>query len=93
MHEVDRDPQRRARRSLRGAGLENPQFAVLDGELDILHVAEFLFELPQDITEFGRNGWQRTGDRLFRIRRSAARNDVFALGVEHQIDHRLGQPG
>ena len=30
MHEIDGDPQRRARRPLRGARLQDPQFAVLD---------------------------------------------------------------
>ena len=93
VHEVDGDAQRGARRPLRGTGLEHPQFAVLDGEFDILNVAKFLFEPAEDIAEFGRKLRQRAGDGLFRVGRPAARNDVFALGVEHKVDHRLSQPG
>ena len=34
---------------------------------------------------------QRADDGLFGVGRAAAGDDVFALGVEHEIDHRLGE--
>ena len=36
---------------------------------------------------------QRADDGLLGVGRAAARDDVLALGVEHEVDHRLLQPG
>ena len=36
---VDRDPERRLRRALADPGLQHPELAALDGELDVAHVA------------------------------------------------------
>ena len=41
---LDRDPQRRLRRALAGARLEEVERAVLDGELDVLHLAVVILE-------------------------------------------------
>ena len=45
---VDGDPQRRLGGALAGAGLQHPQLAALDGELDVLHVAIMALEQVED---------------------------------------------
>jgi len=43
-HHVDRDLHGRLRRALRGAGLQHPELALLDRELEILDIAVVLLE-------------------------------------------------
>ena len=54
-----------SRRPLRLTGLQDPQLAVLDGELDILHVAELVFKAHQRFAQLRRDVRQQTGDRVF----------------------------
>ena len=93
LDEVDGEPQRGARRPLRRAGLQDPQFAVLDRELDVLDVAELLFEPPQRLAQLRRDRRKLAGDRLLRIGCAAAGDDVLALRIEHEVDDRLRRAG
>ena len=45
---VDRDPERRLRGALADPGLEHPELAALDGELDVAHVAVVALEPGHD---------------------------------------------
>ena len=76
------------------AGLQHPQLAALDGELDVLHVAIMALEQVEDAGELG----EHLGHRLFHRRRlrpgllargpgqilrgADAGDDVLALGVD-----------
>ena len=64
------------------AGLQHPELALLDGELDVLHVAVVLFELVADVVELLVDRGHvllQLGDLLGR---ADAGDDVFALGVD-----------
>ena len=50
--QINGDLQRRFGGALAIAGLQHPQLALLDGELDILHVAIVVFELVENIRQF-----------------------------------------
>ena len=93
LDEVDRKPQRGLRRSLRRARLQDPQFAVFDRELDVLHVGEFLFEPRQRFAQLRRDRRKRTGDRLFGFGSAASGHDVFALRLKQDVDDRLRRAG
>ena len=49
--EVDRDLERRLGRALAVAGLQHPEPALFDRELDVLHVAVVAFQPADDIDE------------------------------------------
>ncbi|MBS1271862.1 MAG: hypothetical protein MAGBODY4_00994 [Candidatus Marinimicrobia bacterium] len=71
--------------------LEHPEFAVLDGELEILHIFVVCFQFVLDLNQFfvllrhlGFQGcWSVFGfiDLVNRMRRPNTGNDIFALGV------------
>ena len=79
------------------ARLQDPQLAVLDGELDVLHVAVVLLETLEDRRQVG----EQLGHQLFerrilvsrlaprtlgqRLRRADAGDDVLALRVEQEL--------
>ena len=50
---VDRHLERGLGGALARAGLQHPQLALLDGELDVLHVAVMLFEQVEHARQFG----------------------------------------
>ena len=94
---LDRAAQRSLRRALAVAGLQHPQFAALDRELEVLHVAVMLLEklgggdelaehLGHQQFERGLVGVgclpRRLGDVL---RRADAGDDVFALRVDEKF--------
>ena len=82
---VDRDAKRGSGRALPGAGLEQVEAALLDGELDVLHLAVVLLERRHRRTELvERGGKQRLhgGDRLGR---ADARDDVLPLRVDEEL--------
>ena len=89
-----RDLQRRLRGALPRPGLQHPQFAALDGELDVLHVAVFVFEDAAHLEQFAEHrrhdlfhrrqfGVARlfAGDRQM-LRRADAGDDILALRVD-----------
>ena len=94
---VDGDLERRRPGALGRAGLEHPQPAALDGELDVLDVAIVLLQRLADGGEFPeRVGEQRLERRLVGaggdprrlgqvLRRAGAGDHVLALGVEQEL--------
>ena len=80
------DMQRGGGGTLAHAGLKHPQFALLDGELDVAHVAIVVLENGEHALEFLASFLQavdmlQLGDGA---RVANARDDIFALGV-HQV--------
>ena len=67
------------------ARLEHEQLAVLDRELDVLHVLEMLLESGADLEQFRvalRHQLLQLEDRL---RRAHAGDDVFALRIDQEL--------
>ncbi|MNQ73274.1 hypothetical protein D3C85_880010 [compost metagenome] len=103
--QIDGDLQRRLGRALAVAGLQHPQTALLDRELDVLHVAVVAFQPPDHVDELGeddRHGlFHRRGGlahflaaRLGQgLRRADARDHVLALGVDQELAVQLGFAG
>ena len=60
--ELDGDAQRGLRGALAGARLQHPQLALLDRELEVLHVAVVLLEHAVDARQLGEG----LGHRLLR---------------------------
>ncbi len=87
---IDRDVQRRPWRTLGGAGLQQEQLAVLDGELELLGVTELGLQHPADLIQalvhLGCEQRQLPGSVL----RAAAADDVLALRVGQELD--VGPP-
>src|SRR5690349_15308107 len=51
LHELDGDAQRGLAASLSGSRLQEVELPLLDGELDVLHVVEVIFETMRDAQE------------------------------------------
>ena len=95
--EVDRDLQRRRRGALAVAGLQDIELALLDRELDVLHVRIMAFQPLADLDQLPVG----VRHRLFHrrqvalalqarglgqvLRRADARDDVLALGVDQVL--------
>ena len=84
---LDGDVQRGGGGTLAHAGLQHPQLALLDGELDIAHVAEMPLEDTEGALELGRRipkrlGAGEIGDGLGV---ADARHDVLALRVDEEV--------
>ena len=90
---VDRDPHLRLGRALAVAGLQNPELGVLDGELDVLHVAVVLFEPPRDLDEFAVALGHRSLQVRQRLGLADARDHVLALSVDQIVAFRIRFPG
>ena len=56
-HHVDGDANGGEAGALAIAGLQHVELAILDGELEVLHVAVVLFQLPGDGRGAGRRPW------------------------------------
>ena len=98
--EVDGDFDDGVGGALAGAGLEDPEGALLDGEFDVLHVAEVGLESVAGLEEAGVG----VGHGLFQGGRAAggaagraeglggtdAGDHVFALGVEEELAEEAG---
>ena len=88
---VDGGLHRGGGRALRRARLQEIELVVLDGELDVLHVAVVLLEPPHRFEQL----LERRGQLLFhlreRLRRADAGDDVLALrvGEELAVETRL----
>ncbi len=92
---VDGRLQRRRGGALRASRLQEVEPSVLDGELDVLHVAVVLLESPHrlgELLEGVRQDLLHLGDVL---RRPDARDDVLALrvGQELAVEPRLARRG
>ncbi len=87
--EVDREANRSERRALRVARLQHPEFAALDRELDVLHVAIVLFQPARNELQLlvdARHDARELGDRL---RSPRAGDDVLALRIREEIAFEL----
>ena len=91
--EVDGDLHHRLAGALAVARLQHEQLAVLDRELEVLHVAEVILEQLRDAHELGvrrRQLLRELGDRLGR---ADAGDDVLALRVGQELAVELGGAG
>ena len=76
-------------RPLAGAGLEHPQFASLDGELDVAHVLEMAFEPVHHREQLGVAARVDVGEVVERGGVANSRHDVLALGPSQVAAVRL----
>ena len=90
---VDGRLERRRGRALRGARLQQVELLVLDGELDVLHVAVVLLEAAHRLEQLLERLGQRVAHRLERLRRADARDDVLALRVREELAVDAGLAG
>ena len=83
---LDGDVQRGGGGALAHAGLQHPQLALLDGELDVAHVAEVVLQRHEHFLQLATGLFQARD--LFELgdgaRVADARHHVLALGV-HQV--------
>ena len=92
---LDRDAERRRRGALAGAGLEQIEPALLDRELDVLHVAVVGLEPVEGRDQLGVGLGQQPLHLRDRLGRAHARDDVLALRVDEElaVQHRLAGRG
>ena len=88
---LDRNPERRRRGALARAGLEQVQPALLDRELDVLHVAVVGLEAVEGRDQLRVRLGQQPLHLRDRLRRAHARDDVLTLGVDEElaVQHRF----
>jgi hypothetical protein len=85
---VHRSLERRGCRALGRPRLQQVEPVVLDGELEVLHVAVVLLEPPRCLQELVVCGRQPVVHPRQRLGRADARDDVLALRVEQELsDH------
>ena len=82
---VDGDLHRRRGGALAGAGLQHPQAAVLDGELQVLHVPVVALELAADPPELPVGPGLYLLETCERLRRADPGHHVLALGVDQKL--------
>jgi len=82
--EVDRDPHGGDARALAGPALQHPEAAVLDRELDVLHVAVVPLEQLLDAEELTPDARRFALEPLDRQGRPDPCDDVLPLGV-HKV--------
>jgi hypothetical protein len=80
-HHIDGDGEGGVRRPLAGAGLQQPQPAALERELDVLQVAEVGLELGGRLLQLAVYVGHLLAQRRDGLRRPHPGDDVFALGV------------
>ncbi len=71
------------------AGLEHPQFAALDGELDILHVLVMLFQLGGDVHELVVDFGHLGTEMLDRVGIADTGHHIFTLGIQQVLAHHF----
>ena len=86
MHQIDQHAKSRLRRPLRRPRLQKIERAVLNGELDILHVAEMALQARGPLFKRGGSLRQALLEILRMAQDPAPGNDVLALRVEEKID-------
>ena len=67
------------------AGLEDVEAVVLDGELQVLHVAEMLLQRVAHLEQLLVAGGHLLGELRHRLRRADAGDHVLALGVDEVL--------
>ena len=82
---VDRALDRGCRRPLRGARLEEVEVSLLDGELDVLHVAVVALELAHRLEELAVRVGHALAQLGERLRRASPGDDVLALCVDEVL--------
>ena len=93
IHHLQRDAHRGQAGALAVARLQHVELAVLDGELEILHVFVMLFQPRGDVAQLAVN----LGHDLFefedRNRSAHARDDVLALRIQQEFAVELFRAG
>ena len=92
MHEIDGNLGGGAGRTLGGAGLQDPKPAVLDRELDALHIGEIALKLLEISGEARPRLAAPPTLRSLGQRAGAPRHHIFALRLEQNVDHGIGAP-
>ena len=89
------DAERRAGGALADAGLQHPQLAALDGELDVAQVAVVVLQRLHDVEQLVVGRLVDPLEVLQRERVADAGDDVLALGVLQvvAVDALLPEPG
>ena len=82
---VHRDAQRGGSRALSRPRLQQVQPSVLDGELDVLHLAVVLLEPANRVGQLGKCAREAIAHPLDRLGRADPGDDVLALGVEQEL--------
>ena len=82
---LDRDPQRGACRALARPRLQQVQRALLDRELDVLHVAVVRLEALQRRRQLGERLRQPLLHDRNRLRGADPRDDILSLGVDEEL--------
>ncbi len=85
IHHVDRDLEGGARGALTDAGLQHPQLAPLDRELDVAHVAVVVLKRGEHAVELARDLGHHVVELGDRGGVADTGNHVFALGVDEEI--------
>ena len=84
-HHLDGDAHRRRTRALAVAGLQHEQLAVLNGELEILHVAIVILQHGGDFAKLGVHRGIPAFQLGDGVRRADAGHHVFALRVFQEL--------
>src|SRR5512143_3480062 len=92
-YEIDGDFERGARRTFGRARLQDPQPAALDGELDVLNIAEIALKFLEMSVKLGRKPRLGPGKLLLGQRAAAAGHHVLALRLEQNINHGRRRAG
>ena len=87
-HGVACEPDGGLRRPLRAAGLQQVEPALLDRELDVLHVLVVGLEGREVVEQLGVGSGQALGEGLEVLRVAGARDHVLALGVGEEVAGR-----
>ena len=85
LHHLDRGSERGRRCALRAPGLEEVELALLDRELDVLHVAVVLLEALDRLHQLVEGLRHPLLHRLERLRRANAGDDVLPLRVGEEL--------
>ena len=90
---LDRDPQGGGGRALAGAGLQEVERALLDRELDVLHLAVVLLEPRHRLGELVECRGEALLHARDRLRRADPGHDVLALRVDEELaPHARARP-
>src|SRR5271165_3427035 len=81
------------RTALADTGLQQPQAALLDGELDVTHVREVPLEQVAILPQRRRDGWHPLVEHGHREGLAGPRYDILALGLEEHIAKRRALSG
>ena len=95
VHHLAGDPHRRVAGALGAPGLQHVELAALDGELEVLHVAEVPLQGAGHALQLGEGRGQRLPELVDRLRVAGAADHVLALRVEQvfAVQHPLAGGG